>query len=106
MPNIVFVGADGTKTTIAADVGANVMQLAVVNKVPGIRGDCGGACQCATCHVFVGEAWKALFSPVGETEDSMLDCTFEPRQDNSRLSCQLSVTADMDGIEFQLPAEQ
>lgn len=106
MPNITFVSADGTKTTATADVGANVMQVALVNNIPGISGDCGGACQCATCHVFVGEAWKAVFPPVGDMEDAMLDCTLEPRGECSRLSCQLFVTEDMDGMEITLPAAQ
>jgi 2Fe-2S ferredoxin len=106
MPTISYIAADGTRTDIDAEAGTSVMQAALVRGLPGINGDCGGSCQCATCHVYVDEAWLDRLPAIDDMEDAMLDSTAEPRQANSRLSCTLYVTPELDGITVRLPASQ
>lgn len=106
MPKIAYITASGDRIELDADVGSNVMQAALVNNLAGIQGDCSDAGQCATCHCYVDDAWLAKLPAVEEMEDAMLDCTAEPRQPNSRLSCALTVTAEMDGLVVRLPATQ
>lgn len=106
MPKLTYVNADGSRTEIEAEVGASVMQSALVRGLPGINGDCGGACQCATCHCFVEDAWLDKLPPVEDQEDAMLDCTTEPRKPNSRLSCTLVMSEVLDGLTVHLPAVQ
>jgi 2Fe-2S ferredoxin len=105
MPVLIFIEHDGTEHRVNADVGQSVMQAATFNSVPGIPADCGGACACATCHAYVDEAWTDRFAPRADTERDMLENASEPRP-NSRLTCQLTVTADMDGLTLRLPASQ
>lgn len=106
MPQISFLAADGSRTDIEAAAGISLMQIALAHGLAGINADCGGACQCATCHVYVEEPWVAKLGAVEETEDAMLDCTTEPRQPGSRLCCQLTLTPELDGMVVRLPAMQ
>lgn len=106
MPHVTYLAADGSKTTVEIPTGHTVMEGAVRNGIRGIDADCGGCCSCATCHVFIDAPFDALFaSPNGE-ERAMLDCTAVPRESGSRLSCQLKVSADADGLVVRLPATQ
>ncbi len=105
MPRIIYIEHSGTQHEIEADVGSTVMHTALDNLVPGIDADCGGECSCATCHVMVKEEWLAKTGSPSETEESMLDLNPE-RQSNSRLSCQIEVTDELDGLVVQLPEFQ
>lgn len=105
MPKVTFIQQDGTRTEIAAVTGDSVMETAVDNDVPGIVAECGGACSCATCHVYVDPEWLEKLPPPDPQEDGMLDCAFE-RRENSRLSCQLEVTEELDGLVVTVPEEQ
>lgn len=95
---------NGEEQDVEGDVGLSVMEVATRNGVDGILADCGGACSCATCHVYVDSAWVEHLPPRTAVETDMLECVEEPRP-NSRLSCQLVLTAELDGIEFEVPAE-
>lgn len=106
MPKLSYIAHDGTRVDVDAAVGATVMQSALERNIAGISGDCGGACQCCTCHVFVAETWQHRLPPVDDMEDAMLDSTAEPRRANSRLSCMLTMNADLDGLVVHLPASQ
>jgi 2Fe-2S ferredoxin len=105
MPRIAFLDASGGRREIDAPIGVTLMQAAVQNGVPGIVALCGGACACATCHVYVQKAWAAKLPPPEDMEEGMLESAWEPR-DNSRLSCQILVTADLDGLEVSVPRQQ
>lgn len=96
MPTVTYTDASGEQREIEANVGDSVMETAVRNGVPGIVAECGGSLSCATCHVYVDEADLASLPPMQEMEDEMLYGTADEREDNSRLSCQLKVTDDMD----------
>ena len=106
MPQIIYVTPDGKRTELDVAEGTSVMQAALANGLPGMNADCGGACQCATCHVYVEQPWAEQLSSIDDTEDAMLDCTGEPRQPHRRLSCQIMVTAALDGMVVRLPAAQ
>jgi 2Fe-2S ferredoxin len=105
MSKIIFTEPDGARREINALIGTTVMQAAVQNQVRGIVALCGGACACATCHVYVGPAWLAKVGPPEEMEEGMIEAAWEPRE-NSRLSCQIHVTAALDGLEVTVPARQ
>jgi 2Fe-2S ferredoxin len=105
MPRITYIAFDGTRTDVDAAVGTNVMQAAVDNQVAGIDGDCGGQCACATCHVFVAPEWQAKVGPRNEQEEGMLAFAADLRE-NSRLSCQITVTDELDGLVLNLPEGQ
>jgi ferredoxin, 2Fe-2S len=105
MPKITYIEHSGKEHVIEVPVGSTVMEGAVKHNVPGIDADCGGACACATCHVFVDEAWLAKTGTAGSMEESMLDFA-EGVEPNSRLSCQIQITADLDGLVVRLPASQ
>ena len=105
MPQITFIITDGTRRTVDAKKGESVMQAAVKNSVPGIDADCGGACACATCHVYVDESWINRLSPIGEMEAAMLDFA-QVVLPVSRLSCQLEVTDSIDGLVVSMPESQ
>jgi 2Fe-2S ferredoxin len=105
MPKVTFIAHDGTRRDVDAEAGLSLMRAAVDHDVPGIDADCGGMCACATCHVFVDEAWLAKLPEPSEMESSMLEFTAE-RRDNSRLSCQIPVTAALDGLTVTLPEGQ
>ncbi|NJN51543.1 MAG: 2Fe-2S iron-sulfur cluster binding domain-containing protein [Gammaproteobacteria bacterium] len=105
MPRVTYIEANGTQHTVDVPVGMSVMQGAVNNLVPGIEGDCGGLCACATCHVYVTQAWLARCTEPEELEINILDFAFDVRA-NSRLACQLEVTDAMDGFVVELPERQ
>ena len=105
MPKITFIEHDGTEHTVDAELGKSVMQAAMDNLVPGIDADCGGECSCATCHVMVNAEWLTKTGEADEAEDSMLDLNPE-RAQNSRLSCQMMVRDDLDGLIVDLPEFQ
>jgi 2Fe-2S ferredoxin len=106
MPRITYVEHDGKEHRVDAPAGDSVMQGAVKNNVPGIDADCGGACACATCHVYVDANWLAVVGEASETESAMLEFAAEPVEINSRLSCQMKVTADLDGLIVRMPRRQ
>ncbi|MEM1089350.1 MAG: 2Fe-2S iron-sulfur cluster-binding protein [Pseudomonadota bacterium] len=106
MPKITYVAHDGTRTEQDVPVGWSVMEGAVQNNIDGIDADCGGCLSCATCHIFVDPAWVSKLPPKEDLEDDMLDCAAVDREDNSRLSCQLTVTEEMDGLVVTLPEFQ
>lgn len=105
MPLINYVDANGNQFEADVEVGSNVMQGAVDNMIDGILAECGGACACATCHCYVDDAWKDKMPAVESSEQDLLEAVVDPK-DNSRLSCQLVVTEDMDGLVVHLPASQ
>ena len=105
MAKITFVEHGGTEHVLEAEDGMTVMELAIKNSVPGIDADCGGACACATCHVYVREEWVGKVGKAVEMEEDMLDFAFDVR-DNSRLSCQIRVSGAIDGLTLDLPEKQ
>ena len=105
MPKITFIEHDGASHEIDAETNITLMEVAVKNLVPGIDADCGGACACATCHVYVDPAWVEKTGNADEMELSMLDFAEEVK-DNSRLSCQIKITDNLDGLVVRLPEDQ
>jgi len=105
MPKITYIENNGTEHVVEAENGVSVMEAAVKNMVPGIDADCGGACACATCHVYVDPAWSGKVGKPEPMEESMLDFAYEPKE-NSRLSCQISVRDELDGLVVRLPEFQ
>lgn len=105
MPTVYFIDADGNQFEAEADSGTNVMEAAVDNFIDGIVGECGGVLSCATCHCYVDEKWLAKLDPPSEQEEDMLDMAVEPK-DNSRLSCQIELTDELDGLVVHLPKTQ
>lgn len=107
MPKIIFHRVGGEIDIVEADAGVNVMRAAVENDVNGIVGECGGQAMCATCHVFVREPYLAKLPPIGDDEEEMLECTASPRDARrSRLGCQLTLDADLDEVEVDVPEFQ
>jgi 2Fe-2S ferredoxin len=102
---LTFVTNSGAVHEVSADVGASAMQCAVSNSVPGIVAECGGACTCATCHVYVDPAWVAVVGPPEPMEADMLDFANDVRS-NSRLSCQIKVKSTFDGLVLRIPETQ
>lgn len=105
MIQIHFIEHNGERRSVDAELGNSVMETAIDNGVPDIDADCGGACACATCHVFVDERWLDKLEPMQETEDGMLSVS-DDRQANSRLCCQIKVTEDLDGLVVTTPEFQ
>lgn len=105
MAKITFVEANGTEHIHDGDAGMTVMEVAIKNSVPGIDADCGGACACATCHVYVRPEWTEKTGKAADMEEDMLDFAFEVKE-NSRLSCQIKVTEELDGLMLDLPEQQ
>jgi 2Fe-2S ferredoxin len=105
MAKITFVQPDGTAQTVTADAGMTVMEAAKKNLIDGVEAECGGACACATCHVYVDDAWREKVGKPSEMEEDMLDFAFDV-QDASRLSCQIKVTEALDGLIVKVPAKQ
>ena len=97
MAKITFIDSAGTARTIDAEVGATVMETAIKNDVPGIEAECGGACACATCHVYVDESWREKVGGPSPMEEDMLDFGYDVKP-NSRLSCQIKFTEALDGV--------
>jgi len=105
MPKITYIDTDDSARTVEADIGSTVMETAINNDVPGILATCGGSCSCATCHVYVDEAWSATVGGPSPMEEDMLDFAFDVRP-TSRLSCQIKVTDALDGLVVRTPARQ
>jgi 2Fe-2S ferredoxin len=105
MPKITFVDSLGESQTVEAEVGSTVMEAAIRNAIPEITAECGGGCACATCHVYVDEAWLALTGVASDQEEDMLDFAYKV-QPNSRLSCQIKVTDEIDGLIVRTPDRQ
>jgi len=105
MPKITFVDPDGTQHTVEADVGSTVMEAALRNDIGGIVAECGGSCTCATCLVHVDEKWSPVVGPPSAEENDMLDSAFEVKE-TSRLSCQIKVTQELDGLIVYTPSYQ
>ena len=105
MPKITYIDDAGTARSVEAEVGSTVMENAVRNSIPGIEAECGGACACATCHVYVDEAWTEAVGKPEPMEEDMLDFAFEVKP-NSRLSCQIKVRPDLDGLVVTTPRKQ
>lgn len=105
MVNVTYVEHDGTEHRLVVESGLTVMEGAVKNGINGIVAQCGGACSCATCHVYVDEAWIETAGAPAGIEVDMLDCAWE-RRANSRLSCQLVLSEKLDGLVVRLPERQ
>ncbi len=105
MPKIRFVAHTGHEYETEAQVGQSVMQAALNGMVPGIIADCGGNCSCATCHVYVDTPWAERIRPPSREEGDMIECALHTRP-TSRLSCQIGVTAELDGLVVGLPESQ
>ncbi len=105
MPKITFIDAQNNSRTVEGEVGSTVMETAIKNAVPGIEAECGGAGACATCHVYIEEAWRAKTGEPSPMEEDMLDFGFDVRP-NSRLSCQIKVTEALDGLVVRVPERQ
>ena len=105
MAKITFIDPSGSSRTVDAETGSTVMEAAIRNDIPGIEAECGGACACATCHVYVEEAWREKVGPPSPMEEDMLDFGFDVKE-NSRLSCQIKVTDELDGLVVRVPERQ
>lgn len=105
MAKITFVQPDGTRQTVDAEPGMTVMEAAKRDVIAGIEAECGGACACATCHVYVEADWQAKTGKPETMEEDMLDFAFDVRPE-SRLSCQIKVTPELDGLVVRVPAKQ
>lgn len=105
MPKITFIDHEGTARSIEAEIGSTVMETAIRNGVPGIEAECGGACACATCHVYVDEEWTDTVGAPEAMEEDMLDFAYDVRP-NSRLSCQIRVRDELDGLVVTVPERQ
>ncbi|MEU0966265.1 2Fe-2S iron-sulfur cluster-binding protein [Streptomyces sp. NPDC005917] len=103
---MIFVGSDGPEYTVDAAVGDSVMAAAVRNGVPGIVAECGGNQSCATCHVWVREQFTPLVGGPGDMEDDLLDLAVTERRATSRLSCQIRITGELEGLTVDLPPQQ
>jgi len=105
MPKIKYIEHNGKEHEVDVPEGWSVMEGAVKNLIPGIDADCGGACACATCHVYVQEPWLAKLGPKQDMEETMLDFA-QDLEPNSRLSCQIKVTKELDGFTVKMPRSQ
>ena len=105
MPKITYIEHNGAEHVVEVAEGLTVMEGARDNTVPGIDADCGGACACSTCHAYIDPAWVGKLPAIEPMEEDMLDFAWE-RKDNSRLTCQLKVTADLDGLVLRMPEKQ
>ena len=105
MPKITYIEHGGKNHTIEVANGLTVMEGAVQNNIPGIDADCGGSMACATCHVYVKEKWFSKLPKKEDGEEDMLDMAFEPKK-NSRLSCQIIVSDELDGLIVNIPSKQ
>ena len=105
MPKITYNDFKGNSKTIEVDNGLSVMEGAIQKDIPGIDADCGGSMACATCHIYVDEKWLNKIPKAEEAEEDMIDMAFEPKK-NSRLSCQIIVSDELDGLEVTTPEKQ
>lgn len=106
MAKITYIEFNGTEHVIEVKNGMSVMEGARDNNVPGIEGDCGGACACSTCHAYVADDWVEKLPEMDEMEEEMLDFAFEPNPKTSRLTCQVKVSDALDGLRVQMPEKQ
>jgi len=105
MPKITYISHDGKKKIVDVPTGLSVMEGALQNNIDGIDADCGGSMACATCHIYVSENWVNKIEKIHDAEQDMLDMAYEPKK-NSRLSCQIIVSNDLDGLEVTTPIKQ
>lgn len=105
MARITFIQPDGTEQTVDGEPGLTVMETAKMNLIEGIEAECGGACACATCHVYVDDAWKEKVGAPNQMEEDMLDFAYDVRP-TSRLCCQIRVTPELDGLIVRVPEKQ
>ncbi len=105
MPKITYIDSSAAARTVEAENGATVMETAIRNNIPGIEAECGGACACATCHVYIDEAWREKVGPPSPMEEDMLDFGYDGRP-NSRLSCQIKVSDELNGLVVTTPEKQ
>ena len=105
MPKITYISNDNKTNTVEVQNGLTVMEGAIQNDIPGIDADCGGGMSCSTCHVYVDENWLDKLPQKEDGEEDMLDMAFEPKK-NSRLSCQIVVSDELDGLEVSIPSKQ
>jgi ferredoxin, 2Fe-2S len=106
MTRVIFISHGGQETAVDAADGDNVMRVALANDVDGIVGECGGSMMCATCHCFVDEAWAERTGPRADGEDDMLESASSEVRATSRLSCQIRIESDLDGLVIHLPESQ
>ncbi len=106
MAKITYIEHNGTEHVVEVEPGLTVMEGARDNDIPGIEADCGGACACSTCHVYVVDEWVEKLPPKDDMESDMLDFAFEPDERTSRLTCQVRVTPEMDGLKVRMPSKQ
>jgi 2Fe-2S ferredoxin len=104
MPQVNWISSTGERHSDDVNEGTNLMDAAQFAGISGIDGECGGCLSCATCHVYVDEAWLAACPPMQDVENAMLDIVIAPRKANSRLSCQLTACAALDGVVLHVPA--
>lgn len=105
MTKLTYIAYDGSRYEVEAENGSTVMENAIRNGVPGIEAECGGACACATCHVYIDAEWTDVVGGPEPMEEDMLDFAYDVRP-NSRLSCQIRVRDELDGLEVQVPERQ
>jgi 2Fe-2S ferredoxin len=105
MAKIIFTDFTGVARTVESEPGSTVMEAAIRNAIPGIEAECGGACACATCHVYVDEAWREKVGEPSPMEEDMLDFGYDVKP-NSRLSCQIKITPELDGLKVTTPERQ
>jgi 2Fe-2S ferredoxin len=105
MAKITFIDSAGTVRAVDGETGSTVMETAIKNGVPEIEAECGGACACSTCHLYIDEAWREKVGEPSPMETDMLDFAFEVKP-NSRLSCQIKVTDELDGLVVTTPSRQ
>ncbi|GAA3041434.1 2Fe-2S iron-sulfur cluster-binding protein [Pseudonocardia yunnanensis] len=106
MTKVIYVDGEGREYAVDAVIGESVMAMAVKNGVPGIIGECGGNASCATCHVWVREEYARLVGSPGDLEEDLLDLGVSERRPTSRLSCQIPVAPDLDGLTVDIPPDQ
>jgi len=106
MPKVIYVSHDGGQLEVDVPVGTTVMAAALKNGIDGIVAECGGVCMCSTCHVFVNEGFFSRLPPATDTEEAVLEIAAIERQPNSRLSCQIKVTEDLEGLIVRMPEKQ
>ena len=105
MVKIIYIEHDGTEHQVDVDVGTSIMEGAVSNSIPGIDADCGGSMACATCHIYVNDKWFDKIPAAEDAEVDMIDMAFEPKK-NSRLSCQIIISDELDGLIINIPSKQ
>lgn len=105
MPTIIYVEHNGTEHEVDVATGVSLMEGAVMHMVPGIEGDCGGGCACATCHVYLTPPWQQQMAPIEELEEKMLEFAYDVKP-QSRLACQIEVAENYDGMRVLMPQRQ